>query len=891
MKTLMLVAMVIGSFAISASVQGASLILFSDLGRTATSAVVPVGGTYNIELFLQGDQSDLGPAVEFRLVSSSADVQFLEAVWSDEIVLTLGDIVNGISLTSFKCLGYDEYGYGRNVVHIGTIQVRNIADPDTFTIRVAGISDFDPLGTNCDAAFSAISIQGNEFLFNGVDTTHPTIRRIEPLSDTSLKLTFSEPILLPDLNATGNFALYETFNPQNVVEVLKAESHDQFNASLSLASPLVVGVSYTVWVSSAQDLAFNSIDTHSISFTMSDIMPPEVVAANIVDDEMLEIIFNEPMNTLSAENTANYRLSGVDFELPIASAQLLQDMMTVHLTLNSAMEPGVSYALHIANVTDLAGNSLIPCSVSVDMPDVTPPTLVIAYTPVDSIVEVTFSEPLNGQSAENAGNYELFESANPSSRLPISIADLLGGGTIVRLSLLSAMIHGSSYTLRVNNVQDSHMNEIIPNSEIAFTYYDLAPPVLTSFDALSESSMEIRFSEPLDSVTAVNLANFAVFETSNQSNTLQVLEANLTNAWTVRLTMGSPIQLAMSYTILVSHVCDKAGNQMVDGRRVKILIPLAIVHEPISCGVPGNDVFASWSASDPTFSVASTCLYYRRAGSASWIEQCEDNPINPVVMAIPGAEVEDEGVEYYITATNGIGVTAYHSSADVPHFVPACPPVPCERPIISLLGYHSIEYANPIWRVNVEVFNGGPGVARNVIATMNTDVSWLIIPDPVCNYGNIQEGISSLGETDSYSFDLINNPGGSFNVWFDVTYEDSCGNQYHVRLDPEFGVDGEQVGTPEAITAYHLAQNYPNPFNPITTIDYQIPIRSRVSLKIFDVSGKLVRTLVDEYEGAGSHDALWDGKDSFGKGVASSIYFYELRVGSYRETKRMVLLR
>jgi hypothetical protein len=174
---------------------------------------------------------------------------------------------------------------------------------------------------------------------------------------------------------------------------------------------------------------------------------------------------------------------------------------------------------------------------------------------------------------------------------------------------------------------------------------------------------------------------------------------------------------------------------------------------------------------------------------------------------------------------------------------------------------------------------------------MNTDVSWLTIPDPVCSYGDIPEGSSSLGEIDSYSFDLSNNPGGSFNVWFDVTYEDSCGNQYRVRLDPEFGIDGERVGTPEAITAYRLAQNYPNPFNPITTIDYQIPIRSRVSLKIFDVSGKLVRTLVDEYEGPGSHVALWDGKDSFGKAVASSIYFYELRAGSYRETKRMVLLR
>jgi hypothetical protein len=420
---------------------------------------------------------------------------------------------------------------------------------------------------------------------------------------------------------------------------------------------------------------------------------------------------------------------------------------------------------------------------------------------------------------------------------------------------------------------------------------DYIPPVISTIDALSESSMEIGFSEPVDSVTAVNLANFAVFETSNQSIPLQVLEASLTNAWTVRLTMGSPFEPAVSYTILVSNVRDMAGNQIVDGRCVKILIPLAITHEPISCGVPGNNVSASWSASDPAFSVASTCLYYRRAGAASWIEQCVNNPINPVVVTIPGADMGDEGVEYYITATNGIGLTVYHGSADIPHFVPACPPVTCDRPIISLLGYHSIEYVNPIWQVDVEVFNSGPGIARNVIATMNTDVSWLVIPDPVCAYGNIAQWQSSLGGTDSYSFDLINNPGGSFNVWFDVTYEDSCGNQYRVRLDPEFGIDSEHVGTPEAITAYHLAQNYPNPFNPITTIDYQIPIRSRVSLKIFDVSGKLVRTLVDEYEGVGSHVALWDGKDGSGKAVASSIYFYELRAGDYRQTKRMVLLR
>ncbi|HEX5141063.1 MAG TPA: FlgD immunoglobulin-like domain containing protein [Dehalococcoidia bacterium] len=97
--------------------------------------------------------------------------------------------------------------------------------------------------------------------------------------------------------------------------------------------------------------------------------------------------------------------------------------------------------------------------------------------------------------------------------------------------------------------------------------------------------------------------------------------------------------------------------------------------------------------------------------------------------------------------------------------------------------------------------------------------------------------------------------------------------------------------TPEAPAAYFLGQNRPNPFNPMTTIEFGIPSPGKVSLRIFDVSGRLVQTLVDRELPAGFHHADWDGRARSGSSVSSGIYFYELRSGSFAQKRRMVLIR
>ena len=83
-----------------------------------------------------------------------------------------------------------------------------------------------------------------------------------------------------------------------------------------------------------------------------------------------------------------------------------------------------------------------------------------------------------------------------------------------------------------------------------------------------------------------------------------------------------------------------------------------------------------------------------------------------------------------------------------------------------------------------------------------------------------------------------------------------------------------------------LEQNYPNPFNPTTTIKYQIPELSFVTLKIYDVLGNEISTLINEEKPAGSYEVEFDAKI-----LSSGVYFYRLQTGNYVETKKMVLLR
>ncbi len=158
---------------------------------------------------------------------------------------------------------------------------------------------------------------------------------------------------------------------------------------------------------------------------------------------------------------------------------------------------------------------------------------------------------------------------------------------------------------------------------------------------------------------------------------------------------------------------------------------------------------------------------------------------------------------------------------------------------------------------------------------------------------------------------------GSTLVWFKPSQPFQFGTRYTYRIDGSArttagglldgngdGVGGDaftvsfrtepgvvSVSGGGAATAFALYQNYPNPFNPATAISYQIVDQDVVTLRVFDLLGREVTTLVNGVQSAGQHVVRWDGRNYRGEGVSSGIYLYQLRAGSSVLTREMVLLK
>ena len=107
-------------------------------------------------------------------------------------------------------------------------------------------------------------------------------------------------------------------------------------------------------------------------------------------------------------------------------------------------------------------------------------------------------------------------------------------------------------------------------------------------------------------------------------------------------------------------------------------------------------------------------------------------------------------------------------------------------------------------------------------------------------------------------------------------------------LPPIVSVEDELASVPNS---YRLEQNYPNPFNPATTIRYSVVKSDNVAIKIYDVLGREVKTLVNEFKENGNFQVTWNGENNFGYKVNSGIYFYRIETGLFVETKKMILLK
>jgi hypothetical protein len=117
-----------------------------------------------------------------------------------------------------------------------------------------------------------------------------------------------------------------------------------------------------------------------------------------------------------------------------------------------------------------------------------------------------------------------------------------------------------------------------------------------------------------------------------------------------------------------------------------------------------------------------------------------------------------------------------------------------------------------------------------------------------------------------------------------VTYTDD----HYVRVIFDKQASSGIKNTPKD---YVLAQNHPNPFNPTTSISFSLPKDEHVVLSIYNITGQLVRTLVNERKNAGTHSIMWNGRNESGAQVTSGLYIYKIKAGSYTQVRKMSLMK
>ena len=139
---------------------------------------------------------------------------------------------------------------------------------------------------------------------------------------------------------------------------------------------------------------------------------------------------------------------------------------------------------------------------------------------------------------------------------------------------------------------------------------------------------------------------------------------------------------------------------------------------------------------------------------------------------------------------------------------------------------------------------------------------------------NFSENINNL-------IQQLQNP--SITLKYRLKQIDFAGN---IEYSPEVEVTLDQ----KPLT-FKLCQNYPNPFNPETEIAYKIPVAQHVSLAIYDINSRLVRTLVDERKDAGYYTVHWNGKDNHGHAAPSGVYLYHLQSERFTKTGKAALIK
>jgi hypothetical protein len=269
----------------------------------------------------------------------------------------------------------------------------------------------------------------------------------------------------------------------------------------------------------------------------------------------------------------------------------------------------------------------------------------------------------------------------------------------------------------------------------------------------------------------------------------------------------------------------------------------------------GNEIGSDMAGADP----ADTCFFYESLLGAA----LRDPDASTLGIAQPHSYAIGQGVG---------GLT----TADTFHFHQGCP-ISVQHDMIRINPSPSQTWSNPVPYLAYYT-TPSPAGTDSLVAIYNDILG--------AGTGKVVYMCFDLSAMVDSSITRQNANAGRYQLM-----ESVLANVFAVTpLCPHYG-DVDDGFVPSATYAYSLEQNRPNPFNPDTDVLYSIGDRSRVSLKVYNVRGQVVRTLVDRVMEAGRHTVHWDGTNDRGELVASGIYFCKMKANEFGATRKMILLK
>ena len=288
--------------------------------------------------------------------------------------------------------------------------------------------------------------------------------------------------------------------------------------------------------------------THKTRTFYVDITPPEIVSVQALVDNRVDIIFSEPIEKNSAETKSNYQINN---DIQIYQATLDSNLFTVHLS-TSKHQPG-NYIIIVNGIKDRAvePNLIKPYSYfAYRYIDLTPPAIDTVKALDDTLIAVSFSEPIDEESAEDHLNYKI------NKGIIIHSAELLPDEQTVHL--LTSRHYQGIYQLMVNDIYDQadEPNKIADSTLVSYEYIDHKPPEIISVNALNPNQLKLVFNEPIEKKSAENVSNYHI------NNSIKVDSAYLADQDSIIFLFTSTHEEG-EYIITIKGLKDQAKNPNV----------------------------------------------------------------------------------------------------------------------------------------------------------------------------------------------------------------------------------------------------------------------------------------------------------------------------------------